>query len=271
MFGVIIGFLAGLMGGLIAFALWSLLPDTWRAARVPVAIVVAILAGLALSRVEPPTPPERSFQTELEVRLVNSERVGPIARAFRENDPTEFARFIRGGDIYGRGEGEEAAAHRAETALIVIGRSRFIYLSDADMARRYILWRDEMLALSETDPARCYTMYRGTVPVADLLFVGHDDLNRREIEIFEAAFTAEPRSHEPVSDEDYAARLEEIDRAAMTFVGDDILLLAPGAPIVGNEARFCQVAAEVFNQMAQTPELARLHAAAEARGRREAR
>lgn len=268
MFGIIIGVFAGVIGGAIAFGLWSLLPQRLRGARIAVAIIAGIGVGMLASRIQPP-PPRAALDAGFEMRLLNSESVGVLARAFKQKYPSDFRRFLRTGDVYRRTEGDDAALHRAESAIVIVGYQRFVYFTDADMVRRMQLWRDEVLSLRDTNPARCLHLYTGGGQALDLLFPEHPDFNRREIELYRAAFNAEPRDHESFTDEEYLERITGLNTRVAAIVGEDVLLLGPAAPLVGNEARFCEVLGELFNQMAVEPEPARLFAEGETRGERQ--
>ena len=85
--GILLFVGGAVVGGAIAYGLWTLLPNTWRPARWPVAIVAALLVGANVAtKVTLPDGTERAF--------LEDRNAGELARAWKQADPQGFAEFI---------------------------------------------------------------------------------------------------------------------------------------------------------------------------------
>jgi histidine ammonia-lyase len=89
-----------------------------------------------------------------------------------------------------------------------------------------------------------------------------EDLRRRQLQLYNQAFSAsETAQPAPFDDAEWETIQNDVATRTAAVVGEDLQLLAPDADISGKEARYCEVAAELMNQLSLTPQTARVFAA----------
>ncbi len=244
--------------GAVAWIVFTLLPDVWRAARIPVVVVASVMGAL------------NGFYhfggqstAQVERQLLSSGDFALLAQAWKAEEPSSFAAFvasIREASRDRDGGGMEAA----RVGLAEAARVRMIYLSDARLAD-YLNVQSEIFGdLERRGPRFCRSIFfgeplDGSPPV-------NDALSRRQIEIFAETFRSD-RNGEPavLVGEAYEAVLSEVTDNTFEQVGDDLHLLQHGADTNGQEANFCRAASELFKQMAASPQAGPLYRAMLAR------
>lgn len=243
----------GALAAGVAWVVFTIIPDTWRAARTPVVIVAALLGGLnGWSRFD------RNEMSDVERELVESEQVGELARAFRDAQPAEFAAYVD--DIRAAMEGGAAsdAMARASLRLQLAAENRLASMPDADIAEYHAIRRDAVLELRSTNPAGCKTYLHGGPEVGAHALPG-DAIAQRQMQLYARAFRNEnPVEHVAFPNDEWPGVLDGISEQTFAIVGDDIGLLAPDADTSGREARSCDVIAEWFNQLSLTPQQGRV-------------
>jgi hypothetical protein len=244
--------------GAVAWVAFTLLPDVWRAARIPVVVVASIMGAL------------NGFHhfrgqsaAQVERQLLSSGDFAPLAQAWKAEEPSSFAAFVASISEASRdrdGGGIEAA----RVGLAEAARARMAYLPDARLAE-YLGVQSEIFGdLERRGPSFCRSIFfgeplDGSPPV-------NDSLSRRQIQIFADTFRSD-RNGEPAMlvGEAYEVALAEVTENTFDLVGDDLHLLQQGADIAGQEANFCRAASELFRQMAASPQAGPLYRAMLAR------
>ncbi|MCX7359591.1 MAG: hypothetical protein NT015_15795 [Alphaproteobacteria bacterium] len=263
MFAIIVGCFAAVIGGAITFGLWSMLPKGWQRARSPVSVFAALCVAVLVIRANPqpssPTPP-RQTPAEAERALLTHPDLGELMAAWKETDPSAFAgAVVFATDLQDADLSEIRNDPRFLQMVTVAGR-RLAYLSDDQAVERFRIFRDQMLELRQTNPALCAPVFYNrdfdhTQPPFSR------PLYRRFLMIqanaLRASQTAAPQA---MTDAEVQAAAREISERLHATVGDDIALLSPDAIVQGKETRFCEVAAEYFNQVSLSPDLGRLNA-----------
>jgi len=258
MFGIIIGVFAGVLGGAIAFGLWSALPERLRPGRIPVALLAAIGIGVLTSRVEPPRPSTTAPVVE---RLIMSSELSAAASALRRNDPVAFRRAMATGSLFAERGEDEAAVARVRVALFAEARLKRREMSSRFHSDRLNLVHDELLELAETSPGLCWAIVRGRAEDV-LTFPIGDELRRRELELLRRAFETGGAPAQALDHDTFQQVLDQVFSELQTKFGDDAFLVQ-GAPTAAQERRYCEVAAEYTRLLSLTPEPGRLFATAE--------
>jgi hypothetical protein len=134
------------------------------------------------------------------------------------------------------------------------------YLSDEQAVERFSIFRDQMLELRQTNPALCAPVfYNRGIDYSNPPF--SRPLHRRFLALQANALRSSPAvAPNAMTDAEVRTAAAGIFERIRTVVGDDIRLLSPNVVLVGNDARFCEVAAEYFNQVSLSPEPGRLNA-----------
>lgn len=254
---LVVGALGAVVGGALAFGIWMLLPDVWQAARTPVAIVVAVLCGLSASRIELPV---RQTPAEVESAMLADPDLGELMTAWKETDPSAFAGFVALAAEQGDADFTEARNDPRFLQMVTVAGRRLAYLSDEQAVERFRISRDQMLELRRTNPALCTSVFfnRG-VDYSDPPF--SRTLHRRFLALQANGLRSSPRTApRAMTQAEVQTSAQEISQRLRAVVDEDIGLLSPDAIVAGNEARFCEVAAEYFNQVSLSPEPGRLNA-----------
>lgn len=253
-----LGAIGAAVGGGIAFGIWSILPDAWRASRVPVSIVAAVLCGVPATNLE--LPPPEPTPAMIERTMLEHPDLGELMTAWKETDPTTFAEFIEFAGRHSDGGYSEVRSDPHYAAMMARVGRRLAYLSDADALERFMVARDQMLELRLSHPELCQGMFNNRgVDLSDPPF--SRELHRRFLAIQARALRSAPENAvQPMTADEVRATMQDVSARTQAVVGDDITLLSPDAAVTGHETRFCEVAAEYFNQMSQSREIARLNA-----------
>lgn len=247
---------AVMIGGAAALAAWivfSIIPEAWRAARWPVTIVAAIMGALngCTHFADTPLPTER-----VERELLASDRVGEMARAFRDSDPEAFDRYVRDLERAQREGVESDAMARAMNTLQTAAEPRIAFLPNEDVAAYYDLRRDEMLEFRDADATGCHPFFHGRASAAAPT---SEALATRRMELYAKAFrTSGPSPHQPWTQAEWEFVLKDLQQRTLQIVGDDIALLASDVDVTGREARACEAIAEFYHQMAVSPQPGRV-------------
>jgi|GEM_PF-2837523 len=255
--GLFVGAVGAVVGGAIGFGLWSLLPDAWRAARAPVAIVAAVLCGLFASKIELPS---RQTLAAVERTLLAHPDLGELMTAWKETDPSAFADFVALAAEQGDADFAEAQNDPRYLEMVAIGGRRLAYLSDEQAVERFRISRDQMLELRQTNPALCARVFfnRG-VDYSNPPF--SRSLHRRFLALQANALRSSPTgAPQAMTEAEVQSAAQGIFERIHAVVGEDVSLLSPDATVEGSEARFCEVAAEYFNQVSLSLEPGRLNA-----------
>lgn len=248
----------------VAWVIFTIIPETWRTARIPVTIVAGIMGAMnGFSHGGGVTTTD-----DVERQLVESEKVGELARAFRDAQPAEFATYVEDVRQAMREGAESEAMARAALRLQLAAQERIGTLPDAGIVDYYSFLRDQKLELRSTQPALCRALLYGgaeteVVPLSDAM-IG------RQMQIYATAFRAGAGvAHAPYSDEEWEVRLTDIRERVYNVVGDDIVLMAENIDVAGREPRACEVIAELYNQLSLAPDAGRLYVTMNRRGQSE--
>ncbi len=245
-----------LVGGAIAWGLWSLLPETWRAARWPVVIVAALMVGLNVAtKVElPPT------NEAVERQLLANPATREMAQAWQDADPQGFAVFVSGAREAAEDGSLVAAVEHAGRSLGAAVVERLPHLSDADIVALEQNTRDTLLMFADFAPQACFAIGNGQAPnlteqqIRDMPVRGRQ-LGEARMEIFAAAFRAnDDERPQTLSAAELTEALASIgEQMRITIPEEDMALLAATSDMAGRERRYCEVMAEYENQLALHP------------------
>lgn len=248
---------AALAGG-VGFALFTVLPDTYRAARIPV-VIVAVLMG-ALNGWDKLGGSEPSV-AEVEQQLLESTEIGAVATAFKQADPIAFSAYVEQIQAaLSGGANQEAAKIQAAQNLRSAAEARLAARPLNDVVAYYQLMRDEFLELKTTSPATCRSLFFGDPNVRPVQ--PSSALTQRRFELYRRAFGPIGAPPTLMSDDELEAAMASLFATTAELVGEDADLLSLDADALGREARSCEVFAELFNQIAQSPDAARIFAGA---------
>lgn len=245
--------IGALVGGAITWGLWSLLPETWRAARWPVTIVGALMVGLNVAtKVELP-PAGGAVERE----LLSNPATREMAQAWQGADPEGFAAFAESSRDVAADGSLVAAVEYASRGLGGAVVERLPFMSDADIVALVRNTRDTLLMFADFAPHACFAIGNGQSPnlseqqIRNMPIAGRQ-LGERRLELFAAAFRADTESNpEVMSAADLNVALMDIgDQMRITIPEADMALLsASAAELVGRERRYCEVMAEYENQL----------------------
>lgn len=245
----------GALAAGLAWVIFTILPDVWRPARMPVVIVAGLVGALiGWSHFDK----NRAGPRDVERELLESESVGELARAFRDTQPAEFAQYVQDVEAAMREGATSEAMSRATLRMQLAAEQRLATLSDADIASYYQIRRDELLELRDANPAICSAYFHGRPLIpADIQL--SDATRRRQVQLYVRAFRS-PQStqHTPFAENEWPVVLDEIRQRLYAAVGEDVALLAADADVSGRERRSCEVYAELYNQLSTTPQTGRV-------------
>jgi hypothetical protein len=244
-----------LLGGAVAFGVWSLLPDTWRPACWPVAIVAALIVGVNLMQASGPSA---------EGELLRNPDTRELAQAWNESDPDGFSAFAEHVSEIARGSSSASPSSSINLAVA----ERLPRLSDADIVALEHNTRDLLLFYVETDPSVCFAFVHGNASLPNVKAVSRTSersgaLRRERLELIAHAFRA--NRSQPVS-----AMNDDERRIALAAVGnklrqvlsdEDVALLQSGAAVTGHERRYCEAMAAYEDALASAPDAGRLYRA----------
>jgi hypothetical protein len=150
--------MALLCGG-AAWLLFTIIPDTWRPARLGVTIVAALMgAANGFNHFGG----DESALERVERELIESDEVGGLASAFKRSDPAGFDQYVREIHAAMQRDGDrEAALRRVGATLNDAVAARLHRLPDAGIAAYYAIVRDELLELRAIDASACAPLVRG--------------------------------------------------------------------------------------------------------------
>jgi hypothetical protein len=246
---------AAVIGGAVTWALCSLLPSVWRASRWPLAIAVALICGLIGPRLMPAlTPPN-----EIERQLLQGEE-GELSAAWKEADPESFAAYVEDIRAAYAGSNRQAALERARAGVANAARSRMPNLSDEQLVDYLHVQRDIFIRLEVDGAEFCRPIYFAE-PLPSSGLKVDPVLSDRQRAIFAAAFRADPQAGASLSGEAYETALGTVLQETEAVLGDDYTLLARESSVDGHEVEFCAAAAEMFNELAASPEAGPLYRA----------
>ncbi len=258
---VIGALLGGFVAAVVGWALGSMLPSTWRAGRIGVAVLFALIGATQAPRLFPVTA------SSLERELLRSPNAGELARAWKDADPAGFDAFVHEA-LDARNEGNvgemiEILRPRLTAALV----QRLPRLSDAEIVAIERSTHDALLVFATRNPRFCFAMVSGQ-PVnltAEEVRETQDAvhaLSRHRMSIFVAAFRADPNtSIEAMTGEELERALGDVHMRTAALVGEaDLALIQNGGPPTAeDERRYCEVMAEFERQLAESPEPGRLY------------
>lgn len=259
--GIILFAVGALIGAAVAYGLWSFLPDTWRPARWPVAIVAGLIVGANFATKI--TLPE-DFGTER--ALLEDREAGELARAWKAADPHGFAEFI---DRF-----SDARAHGTTNDRINIMRDgisavlieRLPHLSEADIVALEQNTRDLLLRHADLRPQLCYTLiHRGPLNLDSASMeteMSMQDLARARMAIYANALRANASEHpDAMSAEEARGALTEVGaRLRARFSAADVALItARQPPPSGSERKYCEMMAAYEDELSKFPEPGRLY------------
>lgn len=250
--------LIGVLAGACGFALFTVLPETWRPARWPVAVVATLLGALNgwyhFGHAAPAA-------AEVERQLLESRDLGQLARAYKAADPLSFAAYVEQiREAMAEGRRNSDALAQAAVTMQAAAEDRLASRPIEDIAAYYALRRDEFLELRSAHANACRPLFFGEegMPLVTLSAA----TGQRRIDIYVHAFQA---SHEPapapMTEAEFQSAMADIRGRTAAIVGEDADLLSRNANAAGRELRACEVIAELYNQMSASPEAARLFAA----------
>jgi hypothetical protein len=246
---------AGVLGGVVAFGAWSLLPDTWRPARWPVAIVAGLMTALNLMSLSSRSPEES---------LLRNPDTRELARAWRDADPAGFSAFAQ----HVRDITDGSAGGSPSISLALAVNDRLPRLSDADIVALERNTRDLLLLYADANPSLCPALIQGRASPSDRAAMRETlqqsaPLRHQRLALIANAFRADP--NQPASsmtdDERRSALIAIGAKLRQNFSADDMLLLGRGATIAGREKRYCEVMAAYEDALASAPDPGRLYRA----------
>jgi hypothetical protein len=244
------GGLGGALGGLLGAGVGVLLPQAWRRATGSIFAIVFAIVGARIAPMWSPLPEPAAVEAE----ILAQPEIRELALAWRESDPVSFASFVESVRAAARGGGYEAAVNQGRAQLIAASRQRFAFLDDAQTVAIVRLARDQMLELRASRPQVCQPLFHGG-DFGDITPFLSEEIRAREISLLASAFRADPTvPREMLTDDALVAANDAVLAAMRAQVGDDIGLLAPDASISGREARMCEVAAALYDQLLSLPE-----------------
>jgi hypothetical protein len=255
--------LAALAGG-VAWVVFTIVPETWRAARTPVVIVAALLGALngwhKFGGAYPTAP-------VLERELLESPDMGELARAWKDADPAGFDAFVhealdarREGNV---GEMIEILRPRLTAALT----QRLPRLSDTEIVTIERSTHDALLVFATLNPRFCYAMVSGhpvnlTAEEVKDTQEAMRTLSSHRMSIFVAAFRADATTPiDAMAGEELARALGDVHMRTAAVVGeaDMALIQSGGPPSAEHERRYCEVMAEFERQLAESADPGRLY------------
>jgi hypothetical protein len=133
-------------------------------------------------------------------------------------------------------------------------------LSDDRLVEYLEVQRDIFIHLEDRAPEFCRPIYFSE-PLPSRHLPVDPALARRQQAIFAEAFRAEPNAGASLEGEPYEAVLGEVMSEVEAAVGENFVLLARETPVQGRDAEFCRTAAEMFNQLARSPQAGPLYRA----------
>lgn len=259
---VLILFVVGaLIGAAIAYALWSLLPDTWRPARWPVAIAAGLIVGLNVA-----TKITLPDDVGTERALLEDHDAGELARAWKEADPSAFAEFIH--------RFSDARAHGTQNDTINVMRNgisavvteRLPHLSDAEIVALEQNTRELLLRHAALQPRLCYSIIHGGPINLDSAAMETErsmqDLSNARMAIYASALRANVSGHlDAMSAEETRGALAELgSHLRERFSGADLALMSSSQPPPSDSARkYCEIMAAFEDELSRSPAPGRLY------------
>ncbi len=244
------------MAGGGAWVVFSIIPETWRAARMPVAIVCAIMGALnGLSR---PDPTEAPYVSRVERELLESEQVGDLARAFKDADPLGFAAYVEQVRLALERDAESNAMMEAGYMIGAAAEARLARGPIENIVTYYALQRDEYRAMASASPLLCRRLFFGE-DVSESELPNLPAIQRRRLALYQRAFESpQNEAPEPLPEQELRGALAAIHEEVAALAGPDAELLLQDKDATGREARACEVIALYFDQLSLSPDAPRI-------------
>lgn len=249
---IFVAFLSGLTG----WVLFTILPDVYRPARWPVAIVAALMGGVTGHQRFSDAVPNAD---RVEQQLIESDEVGELARAFRDADPLAFDAYVEQvRAAMEAGDANGPAMVQAGLTIQSAAEARLASRPAEDIAAYYEMRRDEVLEFRDSDPAVCQSVFFG-VETSRMMPITPAMARRRQAIYLRAFGPISSTPPSPLSDLQLQDALARVADEVVAVVGDDADLLSQATDTTGREARACEVIAEYMNQLAHSPDAGRIY------------